>query len=199
MNPIAPATIAKFDSIPKMKAAVKESGSHFFDPEWVNYFHMKIEGPLISGSFFITSEYREDPAERKYTARYFTAPDAAGERYEDVMIGEFQQYESVNEARAAILEFQANLNAARQVETILREAGGLEYFEAESGYMWLRREDGRSVRADIFGRGTVLKRSGVKLHAKDDVHEVPVSDFNTPRRFGEYVRSLADKMIEGGQ
>ena len=198
MNKIALAAIAKFENVLAMKSAVNKSGSHFFDPFYVDMLHSKIEGPLLSESFFITSEYREDPAERKFTARYFTAPNVEGGRYEDVMIGEFQQYGSVAEAKAAIWEFQANLSASRQVETILREAGGLEYFEAESGYMWLRREDGRGVLADIFGRGTVLNRSGVKLHAKDDVYEVPVGDFNTPRRFGEYVRSLADKMIEGG-
>lgn len=195
--------IAKFENVRAMKSAVTESGNKFFTPGAMEFFHSVIEGPLIDGSFFVTSEYMDDPAEKKYTARYFTerlhtVPASAHMRYADEKIGEFQAYDSVAEARAAILEFQANLNASRQVESILRSAGGLEYFEAESGYMWLRREDGRAVRADIFGRGTVLERSGVKLHAKDDVYEIPVGDLSTPRQFGEYVRSLADKMIEGG-
>lgn len=195
--------IAKFENIRAMKSAVNESGNRFFTPGAMEFFHTQIETPLIYGSYFVTSEYMEDPAEKKYTARYFTerfhtVPASAHMRYSDENIGEFQAYDSVAEAREAIAEFYVNNQLAGEVESILRSAGGLEYFEAESGYMWLRREDGRAVRADIFGRGTVLARSGVKLHAKDDVYEIPVGDLNTPRKFGEYVRSLADKMIEGG-
>lgn len=92
-----------FTSVSQMKVAVKNSGSHFFDHDTMRFFNSKIESPILSGRFFITSEYMEDPAEKRYTVRYFTQ-GAPHEMMESEQVGEFQQYATRAEAKGALLQ-----------------------------------------------------------------------------------------------
>lgn len=172
--------IAKFQNIPDMKRTVKASGSHFFDPATMEFFHSKVVA-LENGSYFVTSEYREDPAETKYTARYFTEPEAEGQRYEDETIGEFQEYESVAEARAAIFTF---LEAKRRMDELVStlSAVGVEYANNEDGYSVLRAE-GKSLRAGVL---YLDNQATAAVAIGDDV--ISLREFTSPRGFANYIK-----------
>lgn len=175
-------TIAQFKTISDMKRAVKDSGSHFFDEFYVNMLHTKIEGPLLSGSYFITSEYMEDPTERKYTARYFTEPKAEGQRYEDETIGEFRAYDSLAEARAAVYGFLVEQRGKHEVKSTL-DAGGVEFGTDANGHTVLRAE-GKELRASLTFNDNQAT-GGVRIG--DEV--ITVREFASPRGFANYVKS----------
>lgn len=66
--------------IHEIKEANKASGYHFFDRDTIKFFHSKVfptvyQGP--GGVFFVTSEYRDTPADKEYKVRQFNVSNAS--------------------------------------------------------------------------------------------------------------------------
>lgn len=90
-----------FATIAQIKAANRAAGNHFFDADTMEFFRSRVEGGVIGGRFFITSEQFDDAAPRRFTIR---------EAREDGSIetaGEFQSYATREEAASTIQ--QSNL------------------------------------------------------------------------------------------
>lgn len=185
--------IAKFDSLPAMKKAVKVSGNHFFDKDAMEFFNSKIETSLFSGSFFVTSEYMDDPAEARYTARYFTHNEETG-TYSHHDIGGFNVHETVALAKAAIFKFQKDLTLEAKVHEALGLHGGLWIGTDEnSGDPTLMRDDGEYVLAEAFA-GDTFEKSGVSLFEGNRETRFEVG--SNLKKFAEAIRSRVDAMIE---
>lgn len=97
-----------YTSIAHIKAASKESGSHFFDADSMKFFDSKVGDAVFGGRYFITSEQFHGPCgsePRKWTIR---VADDAGHIS---TVGDFQQFktsaEAVKAARALAAEAQA--------------------------------------------------------------------------------------------
>lgn len=186
--------IAKFNSVPDMKKTVKAAGSHFFDKDAMKFFNSKIETPLMSGSFFVTSEYRDDPAEKRYTPRYFTRGEDGSYTHHD--IGEFNTLETLAEARAVIFQFQKNQTLVNRINEALGLYGGLWIgTDKNDGSPVLMRDDGEFIHGEAFGADSE-DRSGVRLYEIRDLNIVVMGDFATRQGFAEYVRRQVDLMIE---
>lgn len=183
-------TIAEFETVPKMKAAVKAAGNHFFDPGTMRFFNSKIETSLIGRSYFVTSEYSDDPAGRRYTPRYFTRDDDG--TYEHHDIGEFMACRSLVEAKVAIENFRTNLRARERMGKLLADVGlKLGTYPPEPyGEPAFIREDGEYLLGDIAPDG-----SAVELLEGNWVTEIALRDFETPERFAQYVRQQVDAKI----
>lgn len=83
-------------TITEMKKRNQEAGQYWFSKETMDFFGCVIEaGPNIK-NIFITSEWNFDRTERYYTLRRFDTKTNTVET-----IGEFQQYKTLLEARAA--------------------------------------------------------------------------------------------------
>lgn len=95
-----------FTSIPALKAAARNAGSHFFDKGAMQFFNSRIEGGMIGGRWFITSEQFDDESPRLYTVRVVTRDDAAVPALQIDTVGEFQAYTTKAEARASALAAQ---------------------------------------------------------------------------------------------
>jgi hypothetical protein len=85
-----------YSNMEDVKRANRQIGNHWFDPETVRFFRTRICSELIAGAYFITSEQYSAGALRLYSIRR-AQPDGTIET-----IGDFQQYRSKAEARAAI-------------------------------------------------------------------------------------------------
>ena len=81
----------------ELRAAVKESGSHFFDRKTMQFFRSKIHNVYdgADGVFFVTSESQDDEP-RRYTVRQW---DEEGARVHTV--GEFRGYRHREDAATA--------------------------------------------------------------------------------------------------
>lgn len=82
-------------TLAEMKRRNKESGQHWFDEGAMRFFNTKIETKPNVANMFITSEYMEDPNEKRYTWRVFNLKTNKVET-----LGEFQKYETLEEAKA---------------------------------------------------------------------------------------------------
>lgn len=84
-----------------MKKAIAEynkTGKYFFSKDTVKFWGSRIESVLIDGEYFVTSEDNFDRTKRLYTVRKFS------NNYQDIVtVGEFQAYETLEEATAALL------------------------------------------------------------------------------------------------
>lgn len=93
-----------FSSIPALKAAAKNAGSHFFDKGAMRFFNSKIETGMLQGRYFVTSEQFDDESPRLYSARIVTRDDDATPGLMIDTLGDFQAFKSVAEAKVAIYE-----------------------------------------------------------------------------------------------
>jgi len=76
--------------------ANSQVGGHWFEKSTMRFFNTRIESRLIAGHRFITSEKGPDEV-RRYTVRE-ALPDGSIDT-----VGEFQQYETLREAKAVVL------------------------------------------------------------------------------------------------
>ena len=183
-------TIASFKSIPDMKAKVKASGSNFFERETMEFFHSTLESPLIHGTYFVTSEYPDDPADKRYTARYFVV---TGTGFMDHRaIGEYGAYASVAEAKGAIFRNLENQRKQKEVADLLFREVELRYGpvpddkESEA----LHRRDGQYLLADLREDG-----SGVDLIEGNMSTQILWVDFSDKSSFARHVRRQVDAKI----
>jgi hypothetical protein len=83
-------------SIKSMKARNKAAGFHWFDKAAMRFFNTAIETVPNKDYIFITSDYMDDPAEKRYTLRWFDPQTSKVET-----LGDFQAYETIEQARQA--------------------------------------------------------------------------------------------------
>lgn len=85
-----------FSSMAEIRRHNRATGHYFFEEGTMRFFRSKIVSRQpIAGRFFITSEQFDADAPRLYTVR------RANDDGSIDTIGEFQQYETYQEARAA--------------------------------------------------------------------------------------------------
>lgn len=99
--------IEEFSSVPQMKVAVTNSGSHWFDKNTMRFFNSKIETGILNRRFFITSERQELSDPKKYTIRYFVRDEDAVPALECYTVGDFQQFDSVADAKKYLKAYLA--------------------------------------------------------------------------------------------
>lgn len=86
-----------FTTIDEIKAANAARGDFWFSPDTMRFFRSRIVGKVMFGHYFVTSEKSNDyDAKRRYTVRY------AHDDGEVTTIGEFRQWNTPDQARAAI-------------------------------------------------------------------------------------------------
>lgn len=90
-----------FESMEDVRAANESIGHHWFEPSTLRFFRSRIGQTLYGGRYFVTSEQFVPRATgcsgpRRYTIRA-AKPSGAIET-----VGEFQQYETSEQARRVI-------------------------------------------------------------------------------------------------
>lgn len=94
----------KFNTVREMKKFSQKTDHHFFDDDAMRFFNSTIYTPIYHGkgeenwNYFVTSEYYEEGWPKLYSVRRML------EDGDTETVGEFQQYESFEDAEAAILE-----------------------------------------------------------------------------------------------
>lgn len=92
-------TYKQFTSMSEVREANKAAGYHFFDKATIRFFKSRIEAGPFKANYFITSEqFEQEP--RRYTIRQAFANGSV------MTVGEFQEYETLKEAKAAIKRIQ---------------------------------------------------------------------------------------------
>lgn len=87
---------AAYQNIRQIEYANTNAGQHFFDPATMRFFRSRIASrTVINGRYFITSEQFDASSPRLYTIR------RANDDGSIDTVGEFQQYETVEAAKAA--------------------------------------------------------------------------------------------------
>ena len=97
-----------YNNITQIKRANKAAGSYWFSPETLKWFNSKFPAkcvyPVRDGAFFISSEYSKGvyistgwipDGPTRWTLRFADAEGGIS------TVGEFQQYESLEEAKTA--------------------------------------------------------------------------------------------------
>lgn len=97
--------IEEFSSVPQMKAAVRNSGSHWFDKNTMRFFNSKIETGILQKRFFISSERQEITDPKRYTIRYFVRDNNATPALDCHTVGEFEQFETLADAKDYLKEY----------------------------------------------------------------------------------------------
>jgi hypothetical protein len=87
-------------TIGQMKELNKAKGGHWFDRSAMRFFNTKIETQPNAENIFITSEYMENPNDKKYSLRWFNT-----EAHDVTTLGEFQAYRTLDSAKEARKEF----------------------------------------------------------------------------------------------
>ncbi|QDP42797.1 hypothetical protein HWC53_gp065 [Bacillus phage vB_BmeM-Goe8] len=87
-------------SINEMKAIQAENNLHWFDEDAMNFFNTQIETQPNKINIFITSDRMELDMPKKYTLRWFNP-----ETFNVDTLGEFQAYDTLDEAREARKEY----------------------------------------------------------------------------------------------
>ena len=126
-----------FSSIPALKAAAAAVDNKFFSRGAMQFFRSRIEGGMLRGRYFITSEQYDDDSPRLYTVRAVSR-DENGRLSIDT-VGDFQGYETRAAARAAALEAAA-ANPAPAAPVLEHETPGPDT------------EESRIARAENVGR-----------------------------------------------
>lgn len=90
-----------FKNMNEIKAANRAIGHHFFDADAMRFFLSRIEdgGRVYGGRYFITSEqfeFRGELFERRYSLRRANDDGSI-----DTVFGQFQEWETLSEARKA--------------------------------------------------------------------------------------------------
>lgn len=88
--------------IKSVKQANKKAGHHFFDPSAMEFFDSRIEGPLMGGRYFITSEQFHMVDGSFSGVRHYTIREAREDGRINT-VGEFGAYATV---RAAGIEVE---------------------------------------------------------------------------------------------
>jgi hypothetical protein len=83
-------------TITEMKKRNQEQGQKFFSKGAMDFFNTTIEARPDKNNIFITSEFMDDPENKRYSLRRF---DTETDKVETV--GEFQEYGTLEEARQA--------------------------------------------------------------------------------------------------
>lgn len=99
--------IEEFSSVPQMKVAVSNAGSHWFDKGTMKFFNSKVETGILQKRFFISSERMELSEPKKYTIRYFVRDNDATPALDCHTVGEFQQFETLKGAKDYLKEYLA--------------------------------------------------------------------------------------------
>ena len=102
-----------YNNLTQIKRANKAAGSYWFSPDTLRFFNSKFPArcvyPVRDGAFFISSEYSKGvyistgwipDGPLRWTLRF--ADDKGGIS----TVGEFQQYESLEEAKTAAVKAQ---------------------------------------------------------------------------------------------
>ena len=88
----------------RMQEAIKKyqsTGKHFFDEDTIEFWGTKLESDLFDNRCFVTSEDDFYKTKRLFTVRQFSEKYDATET-----IGEFQQYQTKEEAVEAAKEIE---------------------------------------------------------------------------------------------
>ena len=83
-------------NLPEVKRANKELGNHWFEPGTLRFFNSKMETGILAQRYFVTSEYMEDPAEKRYTVRLVNDDGSID------TVGDFQAHEDIAHAKVAL-------------------------------------------------------------------------------------------------
>lgn len=86
----------RWASIPAVKRANKALGHSWFSPGAMSFFQSKVETSVLAERYFVTSEHREGPGDRRYTVRIVDDEGAVD------TVGDFQQHATLAEAKAAL-------------------------------------------------------------------------------------------------
>mgnify|MGYP001156849128 CR=1 FL=1 len=87
----------------------KEAGHHFFDRDTMRFFNSRIESGLYKDNTFITSEQFDYNSPREYTIRRVVD---GGIKIET--IGEFGQFETLEDAKIGRKKFNGEITATTQ-------------------------------------------------------------------------------------
>jgi len=91
-----------FRTIAEVRAANKAAGQYFFERATMRFFRSIVESGLYAGRYFVTSERGpHDDSPRRYSVRE-AEPDGGIET-----CGDFQEYLTIEDARAAARELAA--------------------------------------------------------------------------------------------
>lgn len=83
-------------TISEMKELNKMNGGHWFDKGAMKFFNTKIEAQPNIENIFITSEYMENPSDKKYSLRWFNTQENAVETLDG-----FQAFRTLDAAKEA--------------------------------------------------------------------------------------------------
>lgn len=90
-----------FRNTQQIRELARDTGSHFFDPETMRFFHSRVSAAVYGGRYFVTSERSEWPevwgGRRRYTIRKATYDHG---RFSIDTVGEFGQFATLAEATA---------------------------------------------------------------------------------------------------
>lgn len=90
-----------YKSIAEIKAANKAAGLYWFDKDSMNFFDSIVYSevfPSSDGAYFVSSEKFDDKASRLFTVRFADSGGAVS------TVGEFQEFETLENARRAALK-----------------------------------------------------------------------------------------------
>lgn len=83
--------------IAEIKKRNEATGQFWFSKGAMAFFNTKIESEPTEKGYFITSEYIEEPSQKRYTIRFFDQKTDTVET-----IGDFRQYQTLSEAKGAL-------------------------------------------------------------------------------------------------
>jgi hypothetical protein len=83
-------------TINEMKAMHEAKGGHWFEEGAMSFFNTTIETQPTKNNIFITSEYMDDPSDKKFSLRKF-CPDTC---MVDTL-GDFREFDTITDARKA--------------------------------------------------------------------------------------------------
>ena len=100
-----------YGSIAEIREANKAAGQHWFEKDTLRFFDGIVpeDQPIVHGRFFVSSEQFDSRSRRMHTLRYAN-PDAAINT-----VGDFQQFDSFDEAREALRDGITRGVTVRQV------------------------------------------------------------------------------------
>ena len=109
MSNDTPATspLYPFADLAAVKRANEMAEQHWFSPNTLRFFGSRIESRLIGGRWFISSETPDAYTRRRFTVREALPSGHIGN------VGEFRQYASKAEARAAVRDLASEAEANR--------------------------------------------------------------------------------------
>ena len=90
-----------YNTLKEIKAANAAAGQHFFEPATMRFFNSRVSARLIAGRYFISSERFDETTPRRYTVRIANDDGTID------TVGEFQQYPTMAQARAAAEALEA--------------------------------------------------------------------------------------------